>query len=238
MFADRGELLCHLPLREPATAVAAQDDRTALLAAAGALRVIDRRGVETERWPLPDPAAKITALAAGGDHVVAAELARRQVYVLGPAGKLRCAVPGQTGGAFRGFVPGSAGLDLAAGSGTFWVSNPARLRVERFDADGRHAGQIGGRSGGTPSRFTGPQNPVRLAALPDGVLATLEVQPLRIRLWSPSGELLGTALGPESLGPGAVHAGLAADGQGRLLVFDSDRRVVRRFRPRSATPSS
>ncbi len=137
-------------------------------------------------------------------------------------------------GHFTSIVDGAnAAFDLVVGlDDLVYVVNRRDHRVEGYTYRSkvemeRHWGQ------GSPAveDFAGSSNPAHLALTANGRFVTAEEGPLRVKVYSHSGEFDGVVCGPE--GTGAVVA-LAADHRQRVLVLDGQARCVRVFEKKPA----
>ena len=116
-------------------------------------------------------------------------------------------------------------FDLVVGrDGLVYVVNRRECSIEGYDMSGkfeRHWGQA------SPALedFAGRNNPEQIALTESG-FATAEGNPLRVKVYSRSGQLLGVVCGPKETGR---IADLAADHHNRVLVLDAAARCVRIF---------
>ena len=143
-----------------------------------------------------------------------------------------------------GFAVPSPYFDLAvAGDGRLRIANPGRLRVETYTPDGRFESSWG-EPGMQIDRFCGCCNPVYFTLTPKGDFITSEKGLARINIYGADGRFKGAVAGPDALvedkelakracADCQVGAGfdVALDEQGRVMVLDPYRKVVRFFSP-------
>ncbi len=227
------------------------------VAADDRLVFLDGEGVMTGEIELPAPAVaiaagpegityvslgdRIAALAPGGEVSEWSSLGEKSVVTSLDAGNRivwRFDDEGRLLGAFGrrnlgrgepGFIVPSPYFDLALGrDGALWVVNPGRLRVERYEGDGRRTA-LWGRASLAVEGFGGCCNPSHIAILPDGSFVTSEKGLPRVKVYGPDGSLRSVVAGPESFRPDAVDLDLAVTPSGRILVLDPSRRSLRMF---------
>lgn len=139
-----------------------------------------------------------------------------------------------------GIIVPSPYLDCAIDAeGVVHVTNPGRLQVERYTADGRYLGAWG-RSGNRLDQFWGCCNPTNLALAPGGRVVTSEKGVNRVKVYDAAGTLR-AVLGAEVFVPGGDESGqgrhrpsmdVAVDSAGRILVTDPAAGAVRVFAPK------
>ena len=191
------------------------------------------------RWPSPSPRSVLTSIALVGDEVFVADAGTQTVYRFSPAGNLSGRIGREQRGA-GGFVVPSPFFDVAAGpKGLLYIVNPGALRIETRTRDGLLRAFWGESSAGIEG-FFGCCNPANLAVLPDGRLVTAEKGLLRVKVYTPEGNLESVVAGPQQLeSPPAASAGLAdheftavdvaTDAYGRVVVLDRTTGRVRVF---------
>jgi hypothetical protein len=85
--------------------------------------------------------------------------------------------------------------------------------------------------------FSGCCNPAHMAILPDGHFVTSEKGLVRIKVYKPSGELLGVVAPPASFKPGETAPDLAITAAGEVLALDFDRNMIRIFEKKNSNGS-
>lgn len=224
------------PLAAPATALAVDADGTVYLALKDRIEVLDAEGRKKSSWDPPSPSSWITSLALSGDALYAADFGGRIVLRYDRSGRILARIgakdPDPSG---TGFLIPSPYFDVAVDpSGALWAADTARHRLVRFRADGTPASWWGSESARIEG-FSGCCNPSHFAIRRDGSFATAEKGLVRVKLYGPSGDLLGAVAGPKDFPEGTVGLDVAADSKGRILVLDPSTSTVRVYeekRPR------
>lgn len=203
------------------------------------VEVWDASGRVLATWSPLSPRSVLTSIALVGDEVFVADAGTQSVYRFSASGELLGRMASNPRGE-GGFVVPSPFFDVAAGpQGLLYVVNPGALRVETRSREGLLRAFWGESSAGLEG-FFGCCNPANLAVLPDGRLVTAEKGLLRVKVYSPEGNLDSVVAGPEQLeSPAAAGASLAdheyaavdvaADPQGRVVVLDRNSGRVRVF---------
>lgn len=142
-----------------------------------------------------------------------------------------------------GFVIPSPYFDLAVGSdGLLRVINPGLHRIEAYTFNGELEFWWGKFSNVDVEGFTGCCNPVNFAMLEDGSFVTCEKGLIRVKIYDPEGTFVGVVAGPQQLVEGGASRicyypadcqsggfDVAVDAEGRILVLDTIKNVVRIF---------
>ena len=187
--------------------------------------------------------AVLTSIAVSKSDVFVADAGNRVVLRYDTAGKLIKSIGRKDENRnIPGFVIPSPYFDLAIGSdGLLRVVNPGRHRIEAYTFDGDLEFWWGQFSTSIEG-FCGCCNPVNFAILEDDSFVTCEKGLIRAKIYDPDGKFVGVVAGPEQLVEGGAsrvctttaecQAGgfdAAIDMQGRVLVLDTIKNVVRTF---------
>ncbi len=173
--------------------------------------------------------ARFSSISTSEHYIFIADAGQNVVQRFDWTGKLLEPFGESSPGHFTSMVNGvNAPFDLVVGlDDLVYVVNRRDHRVEGYTYSSkvemeRHWGQ------GSPAieDFAGISSPAHLALTGDGRFVTAEESPLRVKVYSRSGELDGVVCGPE--GAGSVAA-LAADHHERILILDGQARCVRVF---------
>jgi hypothetical protein len=175
--------------------------------------------------------ARYTSISTSDHDVFIADAGQNLVQHFDTTGKLLSPI-GENGSGHFAPSPGGGAehFDIAVGrDGLIYVVNRREGRIEGYNMSGeieRHWGQA------SPALedFAGRNNPEQLALTENG-FATAEENPLRVKVYSRSGDLLGAVCGPKETGR---IADLAADHKGRVLVLDAAACKARIFEPKNA----
>lgn len=143
-----------------------------------------------QTWPSLGERAHITSIAIDGDDIYVADAGNRQVVRYRGRDEVWRA---------GDFVVPSPYFDVAVRDGALWVANTGRHKLERFDATGERVESFG-ETGMALDRFCGCCNPCHFTILPDGRFVTAEKGLNRVKVLSPTGDLVGVVCGAEQLG--------------------------------------
>jgi hypothetical protein len=193
-------------------------------AASGAL---SRRSVE---FP---SGSNVSALAAWKDRVYVADAGQKKVRILDATLQEVTAFEGESGVSDQhGFIIPSLHFELAVNAdGELWVVNPGLHALQNYAPDGTFRGQWS-RSSFETVGFSGCCNPCEIAFLPDGSFVTSEKGLVRVKVHTPSGELLTVVAPPEAFPNASKAPDVAVDEQGTILVLDVEQRMIRFFSPK------
>ncbi len=190
-------------------------------------------------------AGALVALLAGGSLV-----ARRVADRVAPtAARAHAGAADGTVDVRERWAARAAGLELSvvagmaeAADGSIWISDGMLKTVLRVDADGRGGGVVA-RSGDGPGEVASPS---RMAALPDGGVALIDMGRTAIHLFGADGKFSRSVQMEEIVtnpkgfvvlpsGEMVVSGGLYSDAPGAVHVFGPDGRIRRSFHPRPVT---
>ncbi len=192
-------------------------------------------------WEVPGEKPQLTSIAAARDDVFVADCSGRVVLRFDTAGELidRIGLRDEERG-IPGFVIPSPFFDVAAApDGLLWVVNPGALRLEAYSPEGnlelfwKKEGSAG------IEGFFGCCNPAHFAVLPDGRFVTAEKGLVRVKVYSPHGQLECVVAGPGELGTPSAGGtedlfdhehkavDVAADSRGRIVILETGGRNVR-----------
>lgn len=202
------------------------------------------QGERLANWPDLGSTAVLTSIAVSKKgEVFVADAGNRIVLRYDTEGRLLGAIGAKDSDRnIPGFVIPSPYFDLAvAKDGLLRVTNPGMHRIEAYTSGGDLEFWWGG-FGMAIDGFCGCCNPVNFAVLEDGSFVTCEKGLKRVKIYDPDGSFVGVVAGPEQLGhtgplkicvlPADCQAGgfdVAVDPNGRILVLDTVRNVVRVF---------
>jgi sugar lactone lactonase YvrE len=194
------------------------------------IEVLDLEGQVLAKWDAINDRAYLTSIAVDENSVFAADAGNKIVYKYNLDGNLQNLIgkkDRQKG--IRGFVIPSPYFDLTIGrEGQLWVVNPGFHAFEAYDFEGNQISswektsmQVDG--------FSGCCNPGNIALLEDGSFVTSEKGIERVKIHHPSGEFKCVVAAPELFEVGTIITDLAVDSNGRILVLDSRKGLVRIF---------
>jgi sugar lactone lactonase YvrE len=228
VFDHEGRQVIEIALERPVRAVAVHPDGDLLVALMHHVERFSPDGKRKAAWRSLGKESLISGLASTRDAVYAADAAAGEVVQFDTHGKVDRRIRRES----SGFSAPAEFFSIAAFADGLHVAHPRRHRVERFSSDGKLLDWFGGRTRDL-SGFSGCCNPVSLAVLGDGRIATAERGVPRVKLFSPDGKVLGQLLGPDAFvanarasaeddGYGCSAGGLdlAVDSENRLFVLD------------------
>jgi hypothetical protein len=217
------------------------------------VEVLDAEGAHQATWESLDERALLTSIAVGENDVYVANAGGRVVLRYDLQGKLLNRIGDRDDlRHIPGFIIPSPFFALAvAPDGLLRVTNPGGHRVEAYTPEG-DLEQHWGKAAIDIQGFCGCCNPVAIAILSNGDVVTAEKGIPRVKVYNNEGEFLCVVAGPEMLLPTRAAneetrtehklkvVGLAADGQGRVLILDPGTRSVRVFQaqPRAKDKAS
>jgi hypothetical protein len=232
-----------ISLPDTAHCVAVAEDGTLFVGLRDHIEVFDAKGQRKAIWDSPGKKCWLSALAAGGSDVFAADSGNRLLLRYDKSGKLASRIGGKDQDRnVPGFIVPSPYLDVEiARDGLLRVNNPGRHRVEAYTFSGDFEGAWGKPAMGIDG-FCGCCNPIGLTMLPDGRFVTSEKGLPRVKIYSEQGQFESVVAGTESFPENAkacsdlndcIHGGLdaAVDSQGRIYILDfvsEDIRVMKR----------
>jgi DNA-binding beta-propeller fold protein YncE len=226
-----GVVRARIPVPFAVRCVAVEEDGTLYAGHADHVGVYRQGGAAPVQWPSLGTNAVLTSIAVAGEDVFVADAGNRRVWRLDKQGRVLGRI-GEKGNGQGGFVVPSAHFDLAIGSvGELWVVDPGRHLLIAFGRDGERR-SAWGRTGTEPEGFSGCCNPTDVAIRRDGSFVTSEKGLVRVKLYTPAGDLVGVVAGSDQFDEGVSGLDLAADSAGRILVLDPVRLEVRVFEVR------
>jgi len=242
-FSENGQLLAEIELSDVPGCLTVATDGKIYIGMKDHVEVYGSQRKRLASWQSLGDNAVLTSIAVSKDDVFVADAGNRIVLHYDTTGKLINRIgrkdPQRD---IPGFVIPSPYFDLAVASdGLVRVVNPGLHRIEAYTADGDLEFWWGKFSSALEG-FCGCCNPVNFAILDDGSFVTCEKGLVRVKIYDPKGIFVGVVAGPEQLVeggtsqictlPGQCQAGgfdVAVDSQGRILVLDTIKNIVRTF---------
>jgi sugar lactone lactonase YvrE len=233
VFEPDGREAASLPVGAEPRCLAVSADGRIYVGLKDRVQVMTADGKRVAEWKSPGPKTWITSIAVQGETVAVADFGTRSVHVYDTAGSLVRTLGGRKDGQPVFNCP-SPYFDVAFGvDGLLRIVNPGHSRIEVWTAEGDREF-----AWGTPTTelegFSPCCNPSHIAILADGRVATSEKGIARVKVYRrekgprESGVMDTVVAGPEALGE-AGGFDVAADGKGRVLLLDTDRKEVRVF---------
>lgn len=226
-----GRILNRMAVPFPVRCLVVDEDGTLFAGHPDHLGVYVPGGEAAVQGPALGTNAVLTSVAVAGTNVWVADAGNRVVWRLDRQGHVTGRIDGRRAGQ-GGFVIPSPHFDLAVGTADeLWVVDPGRHSLIAFGADGTRRSEWA-RTGMEPEGFSGCCNPTDIAIRPDGAFVTAEKGLVRVKLYTPSGSLIGIVAGPDRFSEDVRGLDLAVDNRGRILVLDPLRNCVRVFEVR------
>ncbi len=232
IFTKTGNLLKRIALDGNALCITIDPDKNILLGMEDRIEILDMDGKLKEKWEPVSQSSIITSISSDGKNVFVADAGLTSVYQYDISGKLI----GHIGDkdphrGIPGFVVPSPYFDLGiSGINEFWVANPGRHLMEKFDFEGNLI-----KSWGITSMeiegFCGCCNPSHFTILKDGSFVTSEKGIERVKIYTSEGKLKCVVALPQSFKEGTRGLDLCVDSKDRIIVLDPVKKMVRVFAP-------
>lgn len=173
--------------------------------------------------------AVITSLATKNEIVFIADAGNRRVLRYDTHGNIETQFEGKRNADdAHGFIIPSAFFDLAVYQDELWVVNTGMHSFENYTDDGELRGfwdKISMKIEG----FAGCCNPAQMTIDSEGNFITSEKGLVRIKIYKPSGELIGIVAAPDKF-KGAYYAPeVAVNEQGVIFALDFETKMIRIF---------
>jgi len=243
IFSKAGKRLSELKLAAEPRCLAVAGDGTVYIGMKDHVEVHKASGERKAKWQSLGTKAVVTSIAVSHNNVFVADAGNRVVLRYDTTGRFLMRIGDKDAERnIPGFVIRGAHFDLAmAPDGLLRVANPGRHRIEAYTVDG-DLEIWWGKSSMAVEGFCGCCNPVDFALLPDGGFVTSEKWIARVKIYDSDGVFKSVVAGPDAfvvkrkLDEGDDSSGddmdsldLTVDSQGRVLVLDPRRRIVRIF---------
>lgn len=172
----------------------------------------------------------ITSIASLEDWVFVADAGNRRVLRLDTHGNLEDQFEGKRNAAdAHGFIIPSAYFDLAVYQDELWVVNPGMHALENYTPEGTLRG-FWEKASMKIDGFSGCCNPAQICIDRQGNFITAEKGLVRIKIYKPSGELIGVIAPPDKFKSGTYYAPeVAVDEQGTVYALDFETKMIRIF---------
>lgn len=226
------------------TSLAVAEDGKIYVCLGDHVEIYDGAGEKLGGWTGLGEKALLNSIAVYEDNVFVADAGNRIVIRYDRDGKIVNRIGEKDAERnIPGFIIPSPYFDLAVGrDGLLRVVNPGRHRIEAYTFDGDLEVYWGHFSNTDVKGFCGCCNPVNFAILEDESFVTCEKGLTRVKIYDPDGAFVGIAAGTEQLVAGGAAQicelpvncqtggfDVAVDKDGRILVLDTARNVIRTF---------
>jgi hypothetical protein len=223
-----GKQIQKVDIDKPPTCLAVGPDSTVYVGVMDHVQVFNGQGAKKASWPKSGPSDWITSIAVTDQEVFVADFGNKSVVRYDKDGKIlgRLGAPGPVAGTGKFEVP-SPYFDVAVDpAGKPWVAHTGQQRLETFQQDGTLA-TTWGKQGNTIDGFSGCCNPSHFALRRDGTFVTTEKGLPRVKVYKPTGELVGVVAAPKDFEKGIHGLDVAVDSKDRILVVDPATSTVR-----------
>jgi hypothetical protein len=229
-LSKTGERLSAFAVKEPARCVAVGKDGRIYLGMQDHVEVYDPAGKQASAWIGLGENAIITSIAAGSNCVFVADAGGHVVMRFDLSGALLGVIGKKdTARGIEGFIVPSPYFDVALGANdTVWIVNPGKQHVGNYTPEGKLLTGWG-KSAMDIDAFCGCCNPSHIAVRSDGRLVTSEKGLPRIKIYDPAGKFIGVVAGFEQFAEDTVGMDVAVDSEGRILVLDPKKGLIRIF---------
>ncbi len=244
VFTGSGNLLDEIELTDVPRCLTVAGDGRIYVGMKNHVEVYNDDGKRLATWDSLGNDAVLTSIAVSKNDVFVADAGNRIVLRYDTSGKLINRIGAKDKARnIPGFVIPSPYFDLAVGrDGLLRVVNPGRHRIEAYTFEGDLEFFWGKFSNVDVKGFCGCCNPANFAILDDESFITCEKGLTRVKIYDAEGTFVGVVAGTEQLIEGGTahicyfpeqcRAGgfdVAVDSQGRILVLDTIKNVVRIF---------
>lgn len=228
-----GELLASWRTLGAARCVAVDDEGNVYVGQRARIEKFDRDGTLLTSWGTKGSGRGefkvVTSISVSGANLFVADAGNRCIHRFATDGDFIDEIgkrdPARN---FLGLICPSPYLDCAVDAeGVLHVTNPGKLRVEKYKLNGELV-SFWGKAGMSPEGFCGCCNPTNIALMAGGRTVTAEKGIPRVKVYDTDGRML-AYLGPEYFSKGAAGMDLAVDSLGRIYVIDPGDGKVRVF---------
>lgn len=192
------------------------------------LSIISETGNEISSYNLNLENSWFTSVTCNDKFIFVADAGRRRVLVFDENLKYLREFKGNSGNSdIHGFIVPSANFDLAlTPDDELWVANPGIHSMQLYTYVGEMK-RFWEKPGNTVEGFCGCCNPANFCILPNGNFITSEKKIVRIKEYSPSGELIGIVASPNDFIDEGTAPDVVCDLSGRVFALDKDKKLIR-----------
>ena len=182
-----------------------------------------------KQWDSPGEKTVITSIATKEDKVYVADAGNRRVLQYDTHGMLENQFEGKReADDLHGFVIPSGYFDLAVFQDELWVVNPGMHALENYTDDGILRG-FWERTSMKIDGFSGCCNPAQMTIDHEGNFITSEKGVVRMKIYKPSGELIGIVAEPAKFENGIHAPEPVVTESGQIIALDFDQKMIRYF---------
>ena len=234
IYSENGGLMKTIYLENDITSLAISTTGEIFIGAFDHVEVLNADGSKKARWVVKNDRVLITSIAISDSSVFVADAGNKIVYHYNLNGDFLNEIGRKDSlQGIPGFVIPSAYFDVAMGrDGEIWAVNSGRHQLEAYDPTGRLL-YSWTKTSMNLDGFSGCCNPSHIAILPDGSFVTSEKGLVRVKIHRPSGEFDCVVAASDQFDKGTTGLDLAVDSQGKIIILDPKRRMIRVFQHNS-----
>lgn len=228
----KGNVLKRIRLEDEARCIHIPDASMLIVGYKNYFSIYDHQGEPLIHSTRLNEKALITSLAKIGDKIFLADAGNRRVAVFNIEGEKLFDFEGISGSSsLHGFIIPSACFDLAVNQNKeLWVVNPGMHALQHYSENG-NLENYWDKPSMKIEGFSGCCNPAHFTFLPNGNFVTSEKGLVRIKEYSPQGELLSVAAPPSKFTDEGQAPDVVCDEQGNIIALDYDKKLIRFFEP-------
>jgi len=229
VFDSSGKSILSFPTSGTGSCIAVGGDQI-FLGMQDRVEIYSASGRLVKSWKVSGREVIITSLAVHKDGIFIADAGDKVVYHCDFDGNLLKKI-GEKDPARKipGFVIPSPYFDVAVDpSGCIWVANAGRHSLEKYNDNGDLL-LSWGESTMAMEGFCGCCNPSNFALMADGSFVTSEKGIERVKVYTPGGKFKWLVASPEAFIEGTRGLDLAVDPEGRIVLLDPEKRMIRIF---------
>lgn len=187
----------------------------------------DGRLIKT--WDSPGEKTVITSIATLGEFVFVADAGNRRVLKYDTHGTLLGEFEGKReADDAHGFVIPSGYFDLAVYQDELWVVNPGMHALENYSDEGLLRGYWE-KATMKVEGFGGCCNPAQMTIDANGNFITSEKGMVRMKIYKPSGELIGVVAAPDKFKNAFTAPEPVVTESGTIIALDFEQKMIRFF---------
>jgi DNA-binding beta-propeller fold protein YncE len=192
--------------------------------------IMDLKGIVAYTSPVMNEKTIITSVLVQQGNIVLADAGMRMVYAYDPQGEMVFQTNGKRNKEdLHGFIIPSPYFDMSLDpAGDLWIVNPGQHALENYGTELAYKANWANASFQLDG-FSGCCNPAHIRILPDGSFITSEKGMVRIKIYSPDGQLRSVVAPPSKFKDEGHAPDLAVDSNGRIYALDYDANTIRVF---------
>lgn len=230
IYDESGNMHNQFPVQAPIYALAVYEG----LIYAGEekqVRLYNAAGEVLAEWESLGQNARITSLAVDEDHVYVADAGQKFIFRFAHQGRLTQKIGRHSdkAGLLQFIVPSFYfDVDISP-DGTLWAANPGKQRLIHIDKEGS-VRRAWGASSSALEGFSGCCNPSHFTLLSDGSFITAEKGLVRVKRYTPEGELATVVAPPSAFQARSEGLDVATDSHENVYILEPKAKIIHIFR--------